>query len=82
MKRESRKLAKAAKEEAAAHGARQKEALKAAVAEAKEDGFPTDVEEKEAFFMTEVARGETLCADGIVAPFPFTFLARRGRRWS
>jgi len=26
-----------------------------------EEGFPTDVEEKEEFFMNEVARGERLC---------------------
>lgn len=67
LKRESRKQARAAKEEAAAHGARQKETLKTAVAGAKEEGFPTDVEEKEAFFMNEVARGEQLCADGMLA---------------
>lgn len=35
------------------------------MASAKEEGFPTDVEDKEAFFMSEVARGETLCQDGM-----------------
>jgi import receptor subunit TOM20 len=34
------------------------------VAEAKEEGFPTDVEEKEAYFMNEVAHGEQLAQDG------------------
>ena len=34
------------------------------MARAKEEGFPTDVEEKEAFFMSEVAHGEALCQDG------------------
>ncbi|KAI9828070.1 MAG: hypothetical protein M1832_003597 [Thelocarpon impressellum] len=63
LKRESRRQARAAKEEAEALGAKQKEAIKAAVSEAKEEGFPTGVEEKEAYFMNEVARGETLCQD-------------------
>jgi import receptor subunit TOM20 len=35
------------------------------VASAKEEGFPTDVEDKEAFFMNEVAKGEKLCQDGM-----------------
>ena len=39
--------------------------LKAAVEEALEEGFPTDVEEKEAYFMNEVARGEGLAQDGM-----------------
>ncbi len=64
LKREARRQARVAKEEAEAVGAQQKEAIKNAVAEAKEEGFPTDVEEKEAYFMNEVARGETLCQGG------------------
>ena len=55
---------RAAREEAEAHGAQQKEAIKRAVADAIEEGFPSDVEEKEDFFMTEVARGEKLCQGG------------------
>ncbi|KAJ6007186.1 hypothetical protein N7499_000851 [Penicillium canescens] len=50
-------------QEAAAEGA-QKEEIKKALAKAKEDGWPTDLEEKEAFFMQQVAMGEGLCADG------------------
>ncbi|MCJ1256913.1 hypothetical protein MMC24_004738 [Lignoscripta atroalba] len=64
LKRESRREARVAKEQAEAQGAQQKEAINTAVAQAKEEGFPTDVEDKEAYFMTEVARGETLCQDG------------------
>jgi hypothetical protein len=56
---------RAAKEEAEAHTIRQREAIKTAVAEAKEEGFPSDVEEKEAYFMNEVARGEQLSQDGM-----------------
>jgi mitochondrial import receptor subunit TOM20 len=64
LKRESRRQARAAKEEAEANTIRQREVIKAAVAEAKEEGFPIDVEEKEAYFMNEVARGEQLSQDG------------------
>lgn len=65
LKRESRRQARAVKEEAEAYIIRQREAIKAAVAEAKEEGFPADVEEKEAYFMNEVARGEQLSLDGM-----------------
>lgn len=65
LKRESRREARIAKSQAEAQGAQQKQAIKAAVASAKEEGFPTDVEDKEAFFMNEVARGEKLCQDGM-----------------
>ena len=68
LKRESRKEARAAKEEAEAQGNQQREAIRAAVREAREEGFPTNVEEKEEYFMNEVARGEALCHDGI---FPY-----------
>ncbi|KAI9679472.1 MAG: hypothetical protein M1817_005494 [Caeruleum heppii] len=64
LKREARRQDRAAKEEAEAHGARQRQAVKAAIAEAQEEGFPTDVEEKEAYFMNEVARGEGMCSEG------------------
>ncbi|KAI9724037.1 MAG: hypothetical protein M1812_000755 [Candelaria pacifica] len=64
LKKENRRQEKAAKEEAEATGAKQKEQLKAVVDKACEEGFPNDVEEKEQYFMTEVARGETLCTDG------------------
>lgn len=54
-------MAKEAKE---VEGKQQKEAIKQAVEEAQEEGFPTDIEEREAFFMTEVARGEQLNGEG------------------
>jgi import receptor subunit TOM20 len=71
LKRESRREARAAKEEAEAQGAQQKAAIKAAVRGAWEEGFPTDVEEKEAYFMNEVSRGEALCQDGEFCSSPF-----------
>lgn len=43
----------------------QKRAIQAAVQAARNEGFPTDVEDKEAFFMSEVGRGEALCQDGV-----------------
>jgi import receptor subunit TOM20 len=64
LKRESRRQARAAREEEEAQGAKQREAIKAAFKEAQEEGFPTDVEEREAFFMGEVAKGEGLCQEG------------------
>ena len=64
LRREHRRQEKAAKEEAEAQGIQQRQAIKAAMAVAKEEGFPTDVEEKEAYFMNEVARGEQLCQEG------------------
>ncbi|OCL13849.1 protein import receptor MAS20 [Glonium stellatum] len=64
LKRESKKQARAAKEEAEAQGAQQKKAIREAVDKANEDGFPRDPEEVEAYFMQEVARGEGLCQEG------------------
>jgi mitochondrial import receptor subunit TOM20 len=57
-------MARAAKEEAEAEGAAQREEIKKAVNAAKDEGFPTDLEEKEAYFMSQVAKGESLCAEG------------------
>ena len=64
LKKESRREARAAKEEAEAQGVQQKQAIENAVSEAREEGFPTDVEDKEAYFMNEVGQGEVLCQDG------------------
>jgi len=64
LKREARRDARVARSHAEAQSSQQKEAIRKAIATAKEDGFPVDVEDKEAFFMSEVARGETLCQDG------------------
>ncbi|KIW11822.1 hypothetical protein PV08_09095 [Exophiala spinifera] len=64
LKRESRRQARIAKEEAEIQGKRQREEVKLAVQEAIEEGFPTDVEEKEAFFMQQIAQGEALAGDG------------------
>lgn len=68
LKKESRKLARAAKEEAEAQTVQKRSMVRAKIAEAKEEGFPVDVEEKEAYFMQEVARGEGLSQDGMCSP--------------
>ncbi len=45
LKKESKRQARQAKEEREADLTRQRQAMRAAVMEAKEEGFPTDVEE-------------------------------------
>lgn len=65
LKRESKRQARAAKEEAEAHGKEQKKAIRDAVERANEEGFPKDPEEVEAYFMQEVAQGEGMCQQGM-----------------
>ncbi len=73
MKKESKRQARAAKEEAAASSVRQRQAVHKAVEEAKEEGFPTDSDEKEAYFMQEVSKGESMSGEGTVySPLPST----------
>lgn len=82
LKRESRREARAAREEVEAQGALQKKAIKAAVEQAKAVDYPADVEEKEAYFLNEVGRGEVLCQDGmadrpfVLGPVILTFTCR------
>lgn len=64
LKRQQKQIHKAAKEEAVAAEKGQKEAIRAAVDEANDEGFPKDPEKTEEYFMTEVARGEQMCQDG------------------
>ncbi len=71
LKRESRRSQRAAKEEAEAHGAEQKKAIRDAVAAANEEGFPKDPEEIEAYFMQEVAQGEGMVQKGRECCFYF-----------
>lgn len=65
LKRESKRSARAAKDEAEAHGKEQKKAIREAVASANEEGFPKDPEEIEAYFMQEVAQGEGMVQSGM-----------------
>lgn len=68
LKRNNRRMARAVKEEAEAQGAMQREVIKKVVQQAKDEGFPTDLEEKEAYFMSQVAQGESLVAEGMHPP--------------
>ncbi|KAL8895306.1 MAG: hypothetical protein Q9207_008222 [Kuettlingeria erythrocarpa] len=68
LKRESRRIAKAAKEEAEAQGQQQRREIRKAVDERQEEGFPDNVEEKEAFFMNMVGQGESLQSNGKSLP--------------
>ncbi|KAF2228449.1 mitochondrial import receptor subunit tom-20 [Viridothelium virens] len=63
LKRESRKMAKAAKEDEEKAKTAQKQRVREVVDEANEEGFPKDAEETEAYFMSELAKGEGLAAD-------------------
>ncbi|RPA88036.1 protein import receptor MAS20 [Ascobolus immersus RN42] len=68
LKKEKKRAAKAEKEQAQAGMAAQKARIRELVDEAKAEGFPSDVEERETFFMNEVARGEGLCQEGMEVP--------------
>lgn len=63
LRRNERRQAKQEKEEAEADAQQQRLSIKQAVEDAKEEGFPTNVEDKEAYFLDQVSLGETLGAD-------------------
>ena len=64
LKRESRRQARIAKEEAEIQGKQQQEEIKRAVEETLEEGFPTDLEEREAYFMSQISQGEEMSSNG------------------
>ena len=72
LKRESRRQARIVKEEAEIQDKQQQEDIKRVVEEALEEGFPTDLEEREAYFMEQISRGETIAADGKSPHVPWT----------
>ncbi|KAK0629685.1 mitochondrial outer membrane translocase complex, subunit Tom20 domain-containing protein [Bombardia bombarda] len=63
LRRNEKKQERLAKELAQAAQQAQRQSIKQAVDEAKEDGFPTSSEEKEAYFLEQVQAGEILGAD-------------------
>ncbi|KAI1034016.1 hypothetical protein LB505_003228 [Fusarium chuoi] len=63
LRRNERKQARVAKEEAEASTQQQRQSIRIRVEEAKEEGFPTGVEEREAFFNEQVMAGEMLSQD-------------------
>jgi flagellar biosynthesis/type III secretory pathway protein FliH len=63
LRRSQRQQHRAEKSQAEAGAAAQRQAIKDAVDEAKEEGFPASAEEKEAYFLEQVQAGEILGAD-------------------
>lgn len=63
LRRNERKQVRQAKENAEVESQNRRHEIKAAVDEAREEGFPTSVEEKEAYFLDQVTMGEQLGAD-------------------
>ncbi|KAI3332095.1 mitochondrial import receptor subunit tom-20 [Xylariaceae sp. AK1471] len=63
LRREERRQARAAKEEAVAQTKQKRRGIQAAVDAAVEEGFPTGVNEKEQYFMEYVQQGEVLASD-------------------
>lgn len=64
LKRQQKKVHKSLEESAKANERAQKEKIRRLVDEANQDGFPTDPEDTEQYFMQEVARGEAASTDG------------------
>jgi import receptor subunit TOM20 len=67
IRKERKRQARLAKEEAEQEKSNTRAAIRNAVRDAQAEGFPTDVEEKEAYFMQEVSRGEGLSGDGRIS---------------
>ena len=61
---------RAQKEEVEASTQRQRAAIKSLVDDAKEEGFPGGVEEREAYFNEQVMTGEMLSQDRMSIPGP------------
>jgi len=63
LRREARRQARAEKDQAVANQQAQKMAIRAAVDQAKEEGFPAGPDDKEAYFLEQVQAGEILGSD-------------------
>jgi import receptor subunit TOM20 len=74
LRRSQRRQARAEKDQAEASANAQRQAIKDAVDEAKEEGFPASAEEKEAYFLEQVQAGEVLGADRTSTPVSSTLL--------
>jgi import receptor subunit TOM20 len=70
LRRNARRQARAEKDQAEANAKAQKQAIKQAVDDAKEEGFPTSTEEKEAYFLEQVQAGEMSSGDRTLPVFP------------
>ncbi|KXX83317.1 Mitochondrial import receptor subunit tom20 [Madurella mycetomatis] len=63
LRRSNRRAARAQKDQAEANAKAQKQMIRQAVDEAKEEGFPSSAEEKEAYFLEQIQAGEMLGSD-------------------
>ncbi|RKU49016.1 hypothetical protein DL546_009710 [Coniochaeta pulveracea] len=63
LRREERRKARLEKEASEAEGIAHRQKIKAAIDAAKEEGFPTGSDEKEAYFLEQVQNGEVIGAD-------------------
>ncbi|KAF5013680.1 hypothetical protein FDECE_337 [Fusarium decemcellulare] len=68
LRRNERKQARAEKEEAEASTQQQRKTIRSFVEAAQEEGFPSGVEEREAFFNEQVMAGEMLSQDRMSCP--------------
>lgn len=70
LRRNEKKQARAEKDQALAAQEAQRRAIKQAVDDAKAEGFPTDPDGKEAYFLEQIQHGELLGADREFQPRP------------
>lgn len=64
LKRDRKRHVRSQRMQEAAASAQQRDIVVKAVKQVQREGFPVDVEEKEVYFMQEVAQGEVLCQEG------------------
>lgn len=65
LRRDKKKHQSAQKHQEAAANAAQRQQVAGALKQVAEEGFPTDAEEREGYFMNELAQGELLCQEGM-----------------
>jgi import receptor subunit TOM20 len=63
LRRNERRQARAEKDQAEANAIAQRQSIKHAVDEARDEGFPTGNDEKEAYFVEQVQNGEIFSQD-------------------
>jgi hypothetical protein len=63
LRRSNRRAARSEKDRAEQAAKAQKQSIRQAVDEAKEEGFPASADEKEAYFLEQIQEGERLAAN-------------------
>jgi len=77
LRRNERRMARVHKDQAVAEQQAQRQAMRRAVDDAKEEGFPTSSDEKEAYFLEQVQQGEALGTDREPPPHRLQMLKSR-----